>query len=548
MRAGLAHAAIAPGSRSAPIALALARDERVRVHVHLDERAAGFFALGLARAGGRPVAVACTSGTAAANLFPAVIEASMDGIPLIVLTADRPPELRGVGANQTIDQVGLYGGYPRWSVDAPVPEAGPEAAATWRSLGSRAALAALSVPNGPVHVNLPFREPLAPTGAAVALDPDVPLPRPTPTPPGHDADEARALGELATAVERGVIVAGGFASGAGPHEVLALSEVTGWPLLAEPTSGLRLPPFALGVGTLLAASDGFRAAHRPEVVVQVGAAPTSRFVQALVASAERLVVVESPGRPADPDRAAWRTFKGDPGSLIGEAVHDLGPKRATAWSAAWRAADGRAVAATNEVLDALDRPSEARAARDLGAAVPDGSVLFAGSSMPIRDLDAFMAPRGDVRVLGNRGASGIDGFVSSVLGASADGAPTYALAGDLSLLHDVGSLVWSARRGFDACLVVVNNDGGGIFSFLPQAGLPEHVELFVTPHGVDLAAVSAAAGARHTRIERPDGLGPALEDHRRAGGVSIIEVPTDRDRNVEEHRAVIEAVSRAVGA
>ena len=309
---------------------------------------------------------------------------------------------------------------------------------------------------------------------------------------------------------------------------------------------MRIPPFALAAGTLLAADDAFRGAHPPDVIVQVGAAPTSRFVQSLVASAERLVVLESPGRPADPDRAAWRTFKGDPGPLIGGALHDAEPREATAWSAAWRDADARAAAAANAVLDAIDAPSEARTARDLAAAVPSGAVLFAGSSMPVRDLDAFMAPRAGVRVLGNRGASGIDGTVSSVLGASANGGPTYALIGDLSLLHDAGSLVWSARRGYDACLVVVNNDGGGIFSFLPSAALPEHVDLFVTPHGVDLGALAAAAGAHRVRVERAGGLGATLREHASRGGVSLVEVPTERDRNVAEHRAVIEAVARAL--
>ncbi len=545
VRGGVRDVAVCPGSRSTPVALAFARHGGVRVHVQLDERAAGFFALGLARAGARPVAVVTTSGTAAANLFPAVVEASMDGVPLLALTADRPPELRHVGANQTIDQVGLFGGYPRWSVDAPVPEAGPEAAAAWRSLGARTVLAAVDVAPGPVHVNLPFREPLTPTSAPVSLEPDVALPHASPTPPAHDSDEAKVLRELIDSVERGLIVAGGFPTGTGPDSVLALAEATGWPLLAEPTSGLRIPPFALAAGTLLAADQRFRAAHRPDVVVQVGASPTSRFVQSLVVSAERLVVIESPGRPADPDRAAWRTFKGDPGGLLLDALHERGPRSATEWSSAWRDADGRAAAAATVVLDGIDRPSEARAARDLAAAVPNGSLLFAGSSMPVRDLDAFMAPRAGVRLMGNRGASGIDGAVSSIFGASVEGLPAYGLIGDLSFLHDVGSLIWNAP-GFHAAFVVVNNDGGGIFSFLPQARLPESLELFVTPHGTDLGAVAESAGAHHTRIARAIELGAALDQHTVRGGVSVIEIPTRRRHNVAEHRAVTDAVAGAL--
>ena len=540
VRGGMRHACVSPGSRSTPIALALARREDVQVHVHLDERASAFFALGIAKATRTPVAVACTSGTAAANFFPAVVEASQARVPLIVLTADRPPRLRGTGANQTIDQVDLYGTYVRLFVDAPVPTTIGDRTA-WQEIGRHAISAAFDAPHGPVHVNLPFEEPLTPEDGSTSA-----------TGVGEVA-RARRIGEMrradlnradrAFATERGVILIGSLPEA--PTSVLALGHHLHWPILAEPTSGARSPG-ALRAGQALLSSGAFmEAAMRPDVVLQVGAAPTTRSSQALAKNTGELIVVDDHHPDPDPGGRSWR-LEHDPEDLARSLLDRFDPRVVSEWSNRWIAADSMARRTIDDVFDAWVEPFEGRVARDLAAAIPNGGTLVVGSSMPIRDLDYAMAPREGLRVLANRGASGIDGFVSTALGVAASGAPTFALCGDLTLLHDAGSLLWSAQRGLGAVFVVPNNNGGAIFDFLPQRALAEFEELFTTPHGLDLGALCDAAGAGHTRIGRADELIPAVERAAATGGVHVVEVPSDRELNVARHAEVQAAVDAAL--
>jgi len=547
---GLEHACVSPGSRSTPLALALSRHPRVTVHVHLDERSSAFFALGLAKATGRPVAVACTSGTAAANFFPAMVEAWMSRTPLVVLTADRPPELHGVGANQTIDQRELFGKYVKWFKDADVPHEGRNVSWEWYDLGTEAMSWSIAHPPGPVHVNLPFREPLSPVGDPVDIqgerraigqgEPTTFGPSPSP-----DLRATSVFLEEVTGVERGVIVAGSLRHDA--SSLIELSRDLAWPVIAEPTCGARVPG-TLSAGQFLLANETFCGLHVPDLVLQVGAAPTSRAGLDFVAAVKRLVIVDPDRLVADPGRHASRTIEADPG-ILGRAVAGRIARRVgTSWMREWHDADSLARQTLDDLIDSWDEPFEGRVARDLAACLPNGATLVVGSSMPVRDLDAYMRPRDGIRVLANRGASGIDGFVSTALGVAASGAPTFALVGDLTLLHDASGLLWSAGRGHDAVFVVPNNDGGAIFSFLPQRELAEFEDLFVTPHGLDLTKVAEAAGAGHVRIGRAADLVPAVDQASAAGGVWIVEVPSDRDVNVARHAEVNAAVAGALKA
>ncbi len=557
-RAGLTTAAVAPGSRSTPMALALAADPRVRVHVFLDERSAGFFALGAAKASGRPAAVLCTSGTAAAHLHGAVLEARHARVPLLVCTADRPSELRDTGAAQTTDQVKLYGSAVRFFADLG-PEDHPAAMASWRPVAARAFSEAAGRPAGPVHLNLAFREPLVPESAEVPLVPGREDGSPwTAGLPGRLALGTEDLDWLAGVVqraERGVLVAG-WGAGCNFAVVDRFARAAGWPVLADPISGLRQP----GSGTVscyeaLLRVPGFAAAHRPDLVVRLGGPLTSKGAGAWLDASVPQVLVDPDAAWLDPGRSATWRLAADPAlvldGLAGRVTNSPNPD----WLDQWVAAESIARAALDEFLDAADEPFEGRVARDLHECLPTGATLVVASSMPVRDVEAFARPRTGVRVLANRGVNGIDGFTSTVLGvAAAGGDPVVGLMGDLAFLHDAAGLTFAARSGLSAVLVIVDNDGGGIFSFLPQATSPlvdagDFEALFGTPHGLDLVSMARSYGLPAERVERAGDIVPAVDKGLAAGGVGVVVVATgDRTVNVERHRRAWQAVAAALPA
>ncbi len=532
VRCGLTDVVLAPGSRSAPLALAAHADSRIRLHVRVDERSASFLALGLAKRGERPVALMCTSGTAAANFHPAVIEAHESGVPLLLLTADRPPELRDTGASQTIDQIKLYGTAVRWFSEVGVPEDRPGQVAYWRSVACRAYQRSLGPSDpGPVHLNLAFREPLIPDGDAswcesLEGDANGPWIRARVAPP--------AVALHLPPTRRGVLVVGDGA--ANMRRYVAAAGMAGWPVLSEPNGGARYGDHAMSAYHFLLGTPEFADRHRPEVVVTLGRPGLSRpLLNWLRHAEEHIVVAPDLTHWPDPTRSATQ---------VAQAVEIPVAAGDDAWLHSWRRADAAARTAVDEVLDGAGL-SEPRLARDLVDVLPNGALLFCGSSMPIRDLDQAMRPRRGLRILANRGAAGIDGVVSSAMGAAlAHNGPGYALMGDLTFLHDQNGLILGPREPRpDLCLVVVNNDGGGIFSLLPQAALRDPFErVFGTSHGVDLAHVAAATGTPHTLVDEPDQLSKAL----RGQGVRIVEIRTDREPNAVLHAMMRDAAHAAV--
>jgi 2-succinyl-5-enolpyruvyl-6-hydroxy-3-cyclohexene-1-carboxylate synthase len=560
-RAGVTDACLAPGSRSAPLALALAEHPGIGVHVHLDERSAAFFALGAAKRSGRPVVVVCTSGTAAANFHPAVLEADHARVPLLVLTADRPPELRGTGANQATDQLKLYGPAVRWFCEVGVPADDPAAGRYWRSLASRAFAEAAGPPAGPVHLNLAFADPLVPLdpapdpGRRLAGEPAPGRPGGAPwtaAPAGVRAaadGEVAALAEAVRAEARGLLVVG-WGAGLDPAAVDAFAAASGWPVLADPLSGARRGPAAVSTYDGLVRAPRFAAGHRPDLVVRVGAAPTSKALTAWLDETVPQVLVDPAGGWLDPGRSASLRLTADPSALLAAVAARLDGRGPGPWLGQWLAAERLAREAIDGLLEEWTEPFEGRVARDLVAWMPDGGTLVVGSSMPVRDVDAFARPREGLRLLANRGLSGIDGFVATALGVAAAGEePVAALCGDLTLLHDASSLLGAAGRPRGAVLVVCDNDGGGIFSFLPQARLPAELfePLFGTPHGLDLAALAAAARVPSRVVEKAAELVPALDAALASGGTQLVVVRGDRAANLARHLALTEAVAAAVG-
>ncbi|MFP5220060.1 MAG: 2-succinyl-5-enolpyruvyl-6-hydroxy-3-cyclohexene-1-carboxylic-acid synthase [Actinomycetes bacterium] len=515
VRGGVREAVLSPGSRSAPLALALhAADTagRLRLHVRIDERSAGFLALGLAKASGVPVPVLTTSGTAVLNLHPAVAEAKQSGVPLVLLTADRPAELRGTGANQTVDQVKAFGDdvVEFFEVGAPSARAGE--VAYWRSLTCRALAQARSTP-GPVHLNLALREPLVPDGDSAWPEPldgrrdGRPWTQLVASPP-----PPRPVDDLPA---RTVVVLG---DGAEATAAQALAAARGWPVVAEPSSGAAPAPEVVPVPDLLL---GTGLLPRPDRVLVVGRPTLSRAVGRLVASTPADVVAHG-GRWPDPSRSARRALPAVP-APAGGPVDET-------WLRTWQTTGAAAAAAADRVLDAADGVAEPAIARAvLDAAAREGATVVVGSSTPVRD--AFLAgPRAGVRVLANRGAAGIDGTVSTAAGVALSSGPTFALLGDLTLLHDANGLVLGPQEPRpDLTLVVVDNDGGGIFGLLEQ-GAPEHADaferVFGTPHGVDLQALCTATRTPYRSwdgtLSQPCGLQVVHARTDRTAGVALV--------------------------
>jgi 2-succinyl-5-enolpyruvyl-6-hydroxy-3-cyclohexene-1-carboxylate synthase len=544
VRAGLRHAVVAPGSRSTPLALAVAARPELRVDVVLDERSAAYTALGLGLATGRPALVLCTSGTAATHLHAAVVEAHQAEVPLLACTADRPPELREVAAPQTIDQLGLYGRAVRWFHDPGPPDDGMRP--SWRALASRAYADTVVPVPGPVHLNLPFRDPLV-------GDPGEIPPGRAGGRPWHRAAASRAVLDDADVDElverldhpRGVVVAGG---GAGdPAAVHGFAAAAGWPVLADPRSGCRVPA-ATTVAAFddLLRHDRFAADHRPAVVLRVGRPPASK-VLAQWLDASDAVQVQVSATPAwvDPERSADHRVIAEPARLLRRLADRVRGASGTPWLARWRGAEEKAQAVLDDLLgQELTEPAVARA---VACALPDGAHLVVSSSMPVRDLEWYGAPRTGLVVHANRGANGIDGVVSTAVGvAIATAAPTGLLLGDIALVHDASGLVGLARRAVDLRVVVVDNDGGGIFSFLPQASelsCERFEQLYGTPHGSDIAALLAAHGLPVTAVSSVDELRAAI----RRPGPHAVHVRTERTANVAHHAAIHDAVQRALG-
>jgi 2-succinyl-5-enolpyruvyl-6-hydroxy-3-cyclohexene-1-carboxylate synthase len=560
-RCGVRHAALSPGSRSTPLAVALWRQPSIEVSVILDERSAGFFALGTALASGVPAAVLCTSGTAAANLHPAVAEADEAGVPLIVLTADRPPELRGIGAGQTIDQLKLYGEAVRWFCEVGTHEADDEGLLHFRSVACRAYASAAGDPRpGPVHLNVPWREPLAPVpavGQVTATDSlalegrgERPL---NAVAHGPMLPEGALLDELAERIgesPRGLIVAGRQRDPSLGEPIAALAEAAGYPILAEPTSQVRCGRHDLS--RVVSAYEPIARAHpsalEPELIVRIGDMPTCKPLRQWLAGIDglRQIVVDLSADWREPTRRAESLLRADPRAVAARLASRLAARKPDAsWAETWMAADAAAREAITAELERFDELSEPGVWPALASQLADGDRVLTASSMPVRDAEAFLPPgRTEVRFHANRGANGIDGLVSTAAGiAAASGTRTWAVLGDLALVHDLGGLA-AAREQPKLRLLIVDNGGGGIFHFLPQAETLKESEfeaLLGTPSPLDLARAVELFGLACDAPSDEAGLHEAL-----AGEGSVVLVRTDRGRNLDLHRRLTDAALAAV--
>jgi 2-succinyl-5-enolpyruvyl-6-hydroxy-3-cyclohexene-1-carboxylate synthase len=545
-RCGVQHACTSPGSRNTPIILSLVREPRIRCWSHLDERCAGFFALGAAKASGRPVALTCTSGTAAANLAPAVIEAYWARVPLIVLTADRPPELREVGAGQTIDQLKLYGDAAKWFFELGVHEATPERLHWIRALACRAYWTALDGPPGPVHLNVPLREPLVLGNEPLPPD-DTGRPDGRPRVLRRRA-EASPPGILPVLPPRGVVVAGRIERHPKlPATAAEFAERVGYPLLADPLSGARRGPAAIAHYDVLLRDERFTGERRPQLVIRIGDLPTSKPLRAWLASLHEVdqVALDPEAAWQDPAAALSALEESDPARVL----ETWGPEtpQDPDWLAWWRGADDAAASTITEILG--EAPSEPLVARSLGEWLPPEATLFVASSMPIRDVELFLgAHELAPRVLSNRGANGIDGTVSAAFGGAAvSDRPTVLLIGDVALAHDIGGLLAARRLDLALTIVLLNNDGGGIFHFLPVAGETDAFERHIaTPHGLDFARAAVLYGCAYFRPADIQQLRLAVDHALARHATTIIEVRTDREQNLALHRRVADAVAAAL--
>jgi 2-succinyl-5-enolpyruvyl-6-hydroxy-3-cyclohexene-1-carboxylate synthase len=545
--AGVENICLCPGSRSTPLALAVEHHPDIKTWMHLDERSCAYFALGMAKASRKPIAILCSSGTAAVNFAPAVVEAFHSHVPLIVLTADRPPELQGLGANQTIDQVNLYGTAVKWFTNLPLPEASDHMLRYVRMIADRAVATAMEGARGPVHVNAPFREPLVPDPATLTA-----VRVSKPGKPASTASQTARFDDEASSQARRPLIVCGPESDLDKQDAASLAAGLGAPLLADPVSGLR----GVDAPEVLGAYDGFlrhaelAAALQPDYILRFGAPPTSKPLATYLQLHRnvRQVQVASPGAWPDPDLTADSIVFADSAAICAQLASQGRCNADASWLTAWQQAESRTIAAICNSLASPD-VSEPSAIVDLAAHLPAGATVIAGNSMPVRDIDSFFPANSHVgTILANRGASGIDGVVSTALGASAASArSTVLVIGDLSFYHDMNGLLAAKRFGLKATIVLINNDGGGIFSFLPQHEDAEHFEtLWGTPHGLDFSHVAALYGVGFQRVTTREAYKAALKASFEMDGVQIVEIKTDREENLRLHQRIWDEIANAV--
>jgi len=563
-RGGVESVVVSPGSRSTPLVTAVSERDDLTVYSVLDERAAAYFALGRARRTGEVTPLICTSGTAAANYHPAVIEASQSRVPLCLLTADRPPELRDSGANQTVDQEKLYGDAVRWYKDLPEPEADARKLRSLRTTAARALAEATGTPAGPVHLNCPFRKPLEPTPVAgdvpTDLDPlaasgrdgDQPFVQTTAGAPQLDRTDLRRLAE-ALSVDRGLIVAGpADPPGVDPQAVTALAHATGFPVLADPLSGLRFGGHTR-VTTTVGGYDGYLDPRvtddwpDPEVVVRVGASPTSKRLRTYLAeTGARQFVVDPAGEWREAAFRATDLVVADPSRLAGRLAEVVRGGGDADWREQWERAER---VHAEVVADATDDGAggyfEGAVFADVADLAPEPATIVVSNSNPVRDADRYMPPSdAGYTVLGNRGASGIDGVVSTALGAgSATTDHLTLVVGDLAYYHDTTGLLSALRCGVSATIVLVNNDGGGIFHRLPIESFdPPFTDSFKTPHGLDFEPTADLYEMGYTAVERRDDFRDAYADSVASDGTDVVDVTTDAEASQRTRERLVEAV------
>ncbi|MGG2971831.1 2-succinyl-5-enolpyruvyl-6-hydroxy-3-cyclohexene-1-carboxylic-acid synthase [Geobacillus stearothermophilus] len=556
VQAGVAEAVISPGSRSTPLAMAIAGNPALRFSMHIDERSAAFFALGMAKAKRRPVALLCTSGTAAANYLPALVEAHYSRVPLVVLTADRPHELRDVGAPQAIDQLHLYGRYAKWFVDLALPEEAEGMLRYAQAMAARAVGAAAAAPAGPVHVNLPFREPLVPEiddGVWERVQALKGVPRVVNGQPTVSDESAAGLYKELAAAQRGLIICGPLDRPGFAESVTALARALDVPILADPLSQLRAgahdKTYVIDSYDAILKDEAIASKLVPDVVLRFGAMPVSKPLLLWLKRHRsiRQIVVDDGGW-RDPTLSAAYMVQSDETALCRQLLRVAEPKAASSpWSAAWREMNDIARTVLRQHLPETEW-FEGKVFVELAELLPPDALLYIGNSMPIRDADTFFwSTDKPLRVLANRGANGIDGVVSSALGAGAAAGPLALVIGDLSFYHDLNGLLAAKMHRLQATIVLLNNNGGGIFSFLPQARHEGPFEtLFGTPTGLSFSDAVGMYGGRHATPRTWDEFRRQVAESFEAGGLHVVEVRTSRAENVQMHRFLWERVSQEI--
>jgi 2-succinyl-5-enolpyruvyl-6-hydroxy-3-cyclohexene-1-carboxylate synthase len=564
-RSGLSHACICPGSRSTPLVMSLAQQPSIKIWVHLDERSAAYFALGISRALGRPAAVISTSGTAAANFFPAVVEARYSHVPLLIVTADRPAELWGWGANQTIDQTHMYGNQAKWSVNIAPPEVRVDLLRYVREITCRLLSVAVQSPPGPIHVNFLFGEPLVPKNVRADIPESLtgegwegreqgnPY---TIVESGRRSVSVEKVKELAVGLEgvrNGVIICGPQNDAGFPLAVSTLAKRFGFPILADPLSQVRCGAhdrtLVIDSYDAFLRSEKVGQALEPKLLLRFGATPTSKPLQNYIAQypqARQILVQE--GDWQDPMHVATDVFQIDPNLFVTELATALNAPSNNEWSEKWLAVGEESRTTILSQLRETKEIFEGKIFDELTNLLPAKATLFAGNSMPVRDLDSFFPSSSQqIHFLANRGASGIDGVVSTALGASAVvREPVLLVLGDLSFYHDMNGLLAAKVYGLKATIVLVNNNGGGIFSFLPQRGYPDSFEkYFGTPHGLTFQSAASLYSLSYSKVGSWEEFQSSVSQNMQRSGTAIVEMQTDRDQNVTIHRRIWSAVMTA---